>query len=151
MMHDGEKNKKLTPKRHHVYIAIIAAVISVGFASYSYYENQTSLKSPSNSLENYKSNYVIQNLQGDTVDTWVSWNIQDGRVLHVHIVNTANLPQDKIDIIKNAILSNQTVSIDDSLNDKGPAGTSSVYYLGWQGVCCASLLCAYEIIHTAKV
>ncbi|MGI0087306.1 MAG: matrixin family metalloprotease [Nitrosotalea sp.] len=84
-------------------------------------------------LGNYNSNYVIQNLQGSVVNTWVSWNLVQGQVLHVNIVNDANLPEDKINAIKDAILSSGTVTVDNSLLNEGPSGTTSTRYKGWDG------------------
>ncbi len=80
-----------------------------------------------------KTEYLIQNLKGDTVATWKSWHITDGQVLTVNIVNANTVAQDKLNAIKGAILDEQTTQIDDSLLHKGPAGTSSTYYLGWEG------------------
>lgn len=133
MVHDGEKSGRRIHKRYYILVSIIAVVVSVGFVGYSYYENQVLINTTSHLLANYNSNYIIQNLKGDTVNTWVAWNIQAGRILHINIVNTANLSQDKLDAIKDAILSTKTVTLDDSLLGKGPQGTSSVYYEGWEG------------------
>lgn len=72
-------------------------------------------------------------MQGSVVNTWVSWNLAQGQVLHVDIVNEADLPEDKINAIKDAILSNGTVSVDNSLINEGPSGTSSIRYKGWDG------------------
>lgn len=58
-------------------------------------------------------------------------HIISGRILHVNIINDANLTQDKIDSIKNAILSTKTITLDDPLLGIGPQDTSSVYYSGW--------------------
>ena len=77
--------------------------------------------------------YLIQNLRGDTINTWVSWHLVEGEQLTVNILNSDSFPSDKIDAIKNTILSEQTVEVDDSLLNKGPAGTTSTYYMGWQG------------------
>ena len=79
------------------------------------------------------SRYVIENLQGDTVDTWMSWRLLDGEQLIVNIVNSNIVSQDKIDAIKNVIVSEESVEIDDSLLNKGPAGSTSLYYKGWGG------------------
>lgn len=114
-------------------IALIAITMSIGFVGYSYYENQVIIKVTAHDMSNYNSNYVIQNLQGDTVNTWVSWNIENGRTIHVHVVNNANLPQDMINSMENAIMSTKIVSIDDSQTGKGPKGSSSIYYVGWEG------------------
>ena len=76
--------------------------------------------------------YVIQNLQGDTIDTWLSWRLVSGSALHVGIVNGASFPE-KIPLIREAIESEESIDVDDSLLHKGPNGTVSTYYIGWKG------------------
>jgi hypothetical protein len=132
-LHDSEKRERRIHKKHYISIAVIAVAVSAGFAVYSYYENQVLINTTSHLLGNYNSNYVIQNLQGSVVNTWVSWDLVQGQVLHVNIVNDANLPEDKINAIKDAILSNGTVTVDNSLINEGLPGTSSIRYKGWDG------------------
>lgn len=79
-----------------------------------------------------KSNYLIQNLKGDTIDTWLSWRLVDGTVLYVNILNADRYPE-KAELIKEVILSDEAIEIDDSLLHKGPKGSTSTYYLGWAG------------------
>lgn len=69
----------------------------------------------------------------DAVTTWKAWHLAEGQVLTVNIIDADTVSQDKLDAIKGAILDNQTVQIDNSLLGRGPAGTTSTYYLGWQG------------------
>ena len=78
------------------------------------------------------SNYVLKNLHDDTVDTWVAWNIASGKIIHVHVTNTANIPQSMIDAMNSAITSTETVTIDDSIIGTGPKGYI-VYILCWLG------------------
>jgi len=80
-----------------------------------------------------KSGYVIQNLKGDTIDTFHSWDIPKERTLYVNIVNPNVIDNDKVQIIKDAILSEKTVSLDDSLFHKALPGSQSTYFLGWSG------------------
>jgi len=80
-----------------------------------------------------KSGYVIQNLKGDTIDTFHSWDIPKERTLYVNIVNPNIIDSDKVQIIKDAILSEKTVSLDDSLFHKALPGSQSTYFLGWSG------------------
>lgn len=129
----NETKAEKSNKRAFVLVAVIAVCASSAFAGYSYYENQVLIDTTSHLLGNYNSNYVIQNLQGTVVNTWVSWNLVKGQVLHVAIVNDADLPDDKIQAIKDAILSNGTISVDDSLLHEGPSGTFSTRYTGWDG------------------
>ncbi len=76
--------------------------------------------------------YFIQNLRGDTVSTMLHWNLMENERLVVNIVDSADISQDKFDAVKNAILSEETIQIDDLLNHKGLTG-QSLYYLGWAG------------------
>jgi len=80
-----------------------------------------------------KSKYLIQNLRGNTIDTVSSWKLVEGESLYVNIINSANISEDNLERVKNTILSEDVIDIDNSLLHKGPAGTSSTYYMGWQG------------------
>ncbi len=134
-IHEGEKKEFTLAKKNLIIIAGAAMAIGIGFTANSIYVGELigqQYKVP-NLGSVAPSNYVIQNLQGDTVNTWVAWNIENGRTIHVHVTNAANVPQNMIDAVKDAILSTKTVSIDDSLTGKGPKGTSSTYYVGWGG------------------
>lgn len=79
-----------------------------------------------------KSNYLIQNLKGDTIDTWLSWRIMEGETLYVNIIDGDKYPE-QAEIVKNTILSTESIELDDNLQHKGPKGSFSTYYLGWAG------------------
>lgn len=87
---------------------------------------------------NYKTKYLLQGLQGDTVDTWVHWNVSDTERITVNIINADSVSEEKITAIKDAILSTETIDVEDYLLHKAPRGSSSTYYLGWQGAIFAS-------------
>lgn len=120
-------------KKYYMSIAVIAIITSTAFVGYSYYQNQVLIETTKVLLENYNSRYVIQNLKGDTVDTWISWRLADGRGIDVNIVNKADVSNEIIDAIKEAIISTKGIELDDSLLNKGPQGSSSTYYTGWAG------------------
>jgi len=82
--------------------------------------------------ETFKSRYFVENLRGDTMVTWKSWRLI-GTTMNVNIIASNNIPQDKINIVKNSITSMEAIEIDDSLTQKGPKGSTSLYYLGWKG------------------
>ncbi len=132
MVRDGQQSENKVRKIYYVSISIIAVAVSLGFVGYSYYENEIITKVVARDMSSYNSNYVLQNLQGETVDTWVSWNIENGRVIHVHVVNEAKVPQDMINALEDAILSTKMVSILNSATGMGSQG-SSIYYVGWEG------------------
>jgi hypothetical protein len=80
------------------------------------------------------SRYVIENLRGDTVSTAKAWHWVKGEGMLVGINNEAKVSKEKIDAIKDAILSEEIVYLDGSITHKGQKGTQSKYYKGWQGV-----------------
>lgn len=79
-----------------------------------------------------KTRHLIENLRGDTVDTWKSWRLV-GTTLNVNILNAKGLSENRIDVIKNAIISEDFLEVDDSITHKGPRGFNSDYFTGWQG------------------
>lgn len=79
-----------------------------------------------------KTRYAIENIRGDTVDTWKFWKIDADSTLVVNIVNSDSVNENKIKSIKDAILSTDRISISDSVTHKG-LGTSSTYFVGWKG------------------
>jgi len=80
-----------------------------------------------------KSVYLIQNLRGDTTETWVSWNLTPNKSLTFTILGESLVSPEKINEIKDVILSEKSLQIDNSLLHKGLKGTSSTYYVGWAG------------------
>lgn len=79
-----------------------------------------------------KTRYFTENLKGDTVDTWKSWRLT-GTTLAVNILKSPRVTDHQLDIIHDAIDSDKTIELDDSIVHKGPKGTTSVYYQGWAG------------------
>jgi predicted Zn-dependent protease len=80
-----------------------------------------------------QTHYLIQNLRGDTAETWVSWNLTPNKSLTFTILGESLVSPEKISEIKNVILSEKSLQIDNSLLHKGLKGTSSTYYVGWAG------------------
>lgn len=129
----NDNTEQKTRKKPHVAIILIGTVIVIGTIGFLYYENNILTNNSVTKFQpNYNSNYIIQDLQGNTVNTWVAWDIADNRIIHVHVTNTANIGQNMIDAIKDAILSTKMVSIPNSATGRGSQG-SSIYYVGWQG------------------
>jgi hypothetical protein len=80
-----------------------------------------------------KTGYDVQNLRGDTVDTWLTWRIPNDDLFHVHVEKSDLLTDEMIQAIFDVIMSWDSIEIDDSLQHKGPSGYSSTYYKGWYG------------------
>lgn len=83
--------------------------------------------------EPLRTSFVIQNLRGDTVDTWINWKIMPDEKFHIHVQQSHELNQHRLDIINDAIFSEEAIQIDDSLMHKGSKGSTSTYYMGWTG------------------
>jgi hypothetical protein len=79
-----------------------------------------------------KTKYFTENLRGDTIDTWKSWRLVDS-TLNINILKSPRVTDHQLEVIKNAIASENTEEFDDSLVHKGPKGTKSTYYVGWAG------------------
>lgn len=127
-----KKIRRLTRKNLTI-ISTMALVVSAGFVIHSLYMvefvgQQYRVSNPGP----ISGGYVIQNLRGDTIDTWLSWRLVSGSTLHVGVVNAAGYPE-KIPLIREVVQSEESVVLDDSLVHKGPKGDISKYYLGWQG------------------
>jgi len=66
----------------------------------------------SNEQISVKSKYIIENLKGDTIDVNKYWKIIPGEPLYVNIINSDNLPEEKLQIVKDAILSTKSFTMD---------------------------------------
>ena len=123
----------MVKKRTVVVVLMAILVTGVGLAVYSAYVGEfVGQQYPITNLGKMPTGYVIQNLRGDIIDTWLSWRLVSGSTLHVGITNAAKYPE-KIPLIKDVILSEESIYVDDSLLHKGPPGTTSKYYIGWLG------------------
>jgi hypothetical protein len=80
-----------------------------------------------------KTHYVIEDLQGSIIGNYIHWNIQSGTPLTVNIKNSANVSDQKIQDVKNAIMSTDGITEDSSLLYNTQSGMKSEYFKGWQG------------------
>ncbi|MCV0398405.1 MAG: matrixin family metalloprotease [Nitrosarchaeum sp.] len=129
----GERKNKKLEKKYFVVLACTAMVIAAITTGYSLLVVDLvgqQYKVPD--LGEIRSSYVIQNLRGDTIDTWLAWRLVDGVTLNVNLVDGERYPE-MVEIAKKVILSEEAIQIDNSLLHKGPKGTTSTYYVGWAG------------------
>lgn len=128
---ESKKFIKLS-KKYYLTIAISAVAIVAIIIPYSMYTmTLVGQEYQVEDLGSIKSSYVIQNLKGDKIDTWLSWRLTD-TTLYVNILNANKYPE-KAETVKDAILSTEFYEIDDNILGKAPKGTISKYYLGWTG------------------
>lgn len=116
----------------HRRLTVLGVLIAIPFLLVSVFSSDLN-SSFVNDNDSMKSGYVIQNLKGDTIDTFHSWNIPMERTLYIDLVNPTVIDNDKVQIIRDAILSEKTVLLDDSLFHKAMPDSQSTYFLGWGG------------------
>lgn len=115
--------RKSNKKTYGATIALLIISILVVSLTYNHQTDDVPI--------NLKSSYLIQNLRGDTIDTWVNWKIPKDELFHIHILDSHEVTTQRVQIISDAIYSKEIVTIDDSLLHKGPQGSTSTYYKGW--------------------
>lgn len=129
---EQEKNLRLS-KKHIMTMAGAAITVAVIATGYSILVvDLVGQQYQMTNLGEIKSGYTVQNLRGDTIDTWLSWRLVDGYTINVNLIDGEKYP-DKADIVRDVILSEESIQIDNSLLHKGPKGTASTYYVGWTG------------------
>ena len=117
------KIQKQQAKNYRNILILIVLSSTIIFSSFFLIENLLL----QNEAPHLKSKYLIENLKGDTMYTWKFWSLVDDQPLYVNIVNADEFPQEKIDNIKDAILSKEQIVV-------GTPGVLSTYYKGWMGV-----------------
>lgn len=112
-------------KRFLLLLVAMSLVLTVFLGHY--------ISDSTNEQSNLQTTYIIENLRGDIIDTWKLWKLSPGTPLTINIVNSDSFSREKINIIKNAISSEEEIKIDGAITHKIPKGTKSTYYLGWAG------------------
>lgn len=128
-----EIEKRLSKQRILYFVTLffvvgVLIIIIVNNSSYVFFPIQGDEE-----LKPITSSYLIQNLRGDAVETWLAWRIPEERQFHIHIQNSPQVTDERAKIIFDVIMSTESLEIDDSFLHKGPKGTTSTYYLGWYG------------------
>lgn len=134
-IHEDKKTKlevikKQAPKYSKKYFTILSVMAVSSLFVFLLVNNLFANSDPNTPLH---TQYLIQNLKGDTTETWVSWNLTPNKALTFTIIGESLVSEDKFNAIKDVVLSEKSLQIDNSLLRKGLKGTTSTYYLGWQG------------------
>ena len=116
------KIKKQAMKNYHITLMFIGLATVMIFTSFFLIEN-TLFQNDELTL---KSKYFTENLKGDTMHTWKYWNLIDDQPLYVNIVNVDSFEKEKIQVIKDAILSKEKIIVENE-------GLNLPYYKGWLG------------------
>lgn len=70
----------------------------------------------------FSSGYVIENLKGEKINTFVSWKIEPDDSFHIHVADSPNISQKQLDMINDVVFSTEKVNLD-----------GETYYKGWYG------------------
>jgi len=127
------KEKEKAKMKYYKAIIVSVLAIAVVTGGYSMLFAELAGQQYSIPTEPTPGAYTIQNLRGDTIDTYLSWRLVDGASLVINILNADKFDDDVIETVKKTILSEEILEIDNSLLHKGPKGTTSSLYVGWQG------------------
>ena len=132
------KEKEKAKTKYYKVIIVSALAIAVVAGGYSMLFAELAGQQYRVEIEPQTTGYTIQNLRGDTIDTYLSWRLVDGSTLVVNILDANSFDDEIIETIKKTILSEEVLEIDNSLLHKGPKGTTSLLYVGWQGAMAAA-------------
>jgi len=147
-----QKEKHIATKKYYKTIIVAAFSIAIIAGVYSYmFAELAGQQYRVEDLGGVNSAYVIQNLKGDTIDTWLSWRLVEGEPLRITILNGENYPPEILEAVKQTIISDNPIEIDDSLAGKGERGETSEYYLGWNGALVAASQNPSETYIPAKI
>lgn len=137
LLHAVIKEKLTHKDKGTIVIASLMAVVVIAvFVFVSTTEKQ----------EHMKTGYFTYNLKGDQIYTSHKWNSQ----LRVHIQNLASVSDSKLQVVRNSILSNESMLVDDTMTHKAPSGEKSIFYVGWIGAIGNDLPLTVNFVDSAK-
>ena len=111
---NNEFQKSIRNRNYIIFGLVVLVIIGFGL-------NFTSFNEPVDQNQRLlKTQYLLQNTDGKILDTWNEWKPRES--ISINIVNVARVSQDRIDIIKDAIMSTETIEID-----------SKKFWKGWKG------------------
>jgi lipopolysaccharide export LptBFGC system permease protein LptF len=68
------------------------------------------------------SEYLIENVKGEKIITWTAWNLVEGDPFHIQVLASPEVTPERLKVIEDDVLSNETVTVGDLK-----------YYKGWAG------------------
>lgn len=104
-------------------VVLVIAIVSVSIVAFAYLTQSPVSQTP------LKSQFLIENLKGDSVDTWINWKVPKEESFHIHIEESSYLTQERLKIIEEVINSKEIVELPDSTNPS----SKLAYYKGWAG------------------
>lgn len=121
-----------TPKfdyRKYAVLAILSIIISTSVLSYSILQIHTTNNMESEQSKKLDTVFYIENLKSKKTDSGFFWHIMKNRILNVNVINPDEYP-DKLNLIKNAIMSEEIITHEDS---RHKVDDSELLFMGWKG------------------
>ena len=113
---EDRKNLKLNKK--HVILITTVCIFLIGIIIL--YPNQQPKRI------GLGSEYLIENVKGERVETWTAWNLVEGDPFHIQVLASPEVTPERLQVIKDDVLSNETFTVGDL-----------TYYKGWAGALAA--------------
>ncbi|TBR12106.1 MAG: matrixin family metalloprotease [Candidatus Nitrosotenuis sp.] len=123
------QNLETKNKKNSIIIVlgiVVLAGVLVAYSSLNFIERPTQQILSS-------GRFIVENLKGDTIKIWVTWHIPKDVPLQVTIINSPDLPDERINAIKEAIVSEKTLALKNVFLNKESPSEKSTYYEGWRG------------------
>lgn len=127
------KEKEKAKTKYYKAIIVSAIAIAVVAGGYSVLFAELAGQQYRVEVEPQQTGYTIQNLRGDTIETYLSWRLVEGSTITVNVLNADKYDPKVLEVIKKTVLSEEELEIDNSFLRKGPKGTTSIMYEGWAG------------------
>lgn len=126
-----EKEKAKTKYYKAIIVSVLAIAVVAG--GYSILFAELAGQQYKVEVEPQSTGYTIQNLKGDTIQTYLSWRLVQGDTIRVNVLNADKYDPKILEVITKTILSEKELEIDNSFLGKGPKGTTTIMYEGWAG------------------
>ena len=117
--------------RKYAALAIFSMIISISVLSYSVLQGYVADNMKPIQSKILDTAFYIENLKSKKTSSVFSWHIMKDMVLNVNVINSDEYP-DKFNLIKNAVLSEETMRHGDSHSAK--VYDSELLFMGWKGV-----------------
>jgi len=127
----GKLKKIKKVKNKNVFSPTLVITLILSILIFSTYFEESNAQSVESVQENTDSTVIIENFE-DRNGARPYWRLEEGQTLYVNIVNSGIVSEKKIDVIKNAILSQEVVRIQKSHSLNGGEEVL-VYHVGWLG------------------
>ena len=136
---NNEKNLKF--KQNRQKIKNHKAIISLQFGILLFFGGYfTGLPTSSgqdtdmfNPMGLFNSEYIVENLRGDTINMHKYWRILPNTSLSVNILNSNSISDESVERIKKTIQSQEVMEIKNKWLPNELKNSFSTYYLGWKG------------------